>query len=74
MKSAPRALAVKSSTQQAPYVTSPITRVSASVNLENTEPRLKMTPDPVNNTESLVMRGVRSVLAASDGDRMLYCI
>lgn len=33
MKSAPKARAVKSSTQQAPYVTSPITRVSASVNL-----------------------------------------
>lgn len=33
MKSAPRARAVKSSTQQAPYVTSPITMVSASVNL-----------------------------------------
>lgn len=52
MKSAPRALAVKSSTQQAPYVTSPITMVSASVNLENTKPRLKMTPRrdrPINS-------------------------
>lgn len=48
MKSAPRALAVKSSTQQAPYVTSPITIVSASVNLENTKPRLKMTHDVIN--------------------------
>ena len=33
MKSHPNALAVKSSTQQAPYVTSPIMTVSTSANL-----------------------------------------